>query len=87
MTTETKRKGCAEVPLTLHARRMTSAHGTVIAIHHQGTRVVLLLDSGEHLPLTIAEARLVIEQTKKNVVGWVATYDGARLVLVEEVTP
>jgi hypothetical protein len=87
MTTETKRHGFAEVPLTLQARRMTSAHGTVIAIHHQGTRVQLLLDSGQHLPLTLAEARRVIDQTRKNVVGWVGTYDGARLVLVEEVTP
>ena len=86
MTTEAKRRGFAEIPLTLHARRPRSAHGTVVAIHHQGTGVLLLLDSGEHVLLTLAEARRVIEQTRKNVVGWVATFDGARLVLVEEVT-
>ncbi|MHB8377651.1 MAG: hypothetical protein ACYDEB_11950 [Dehalococcoidia bacterium] len=86
MTTETKRQGLAEIPLTLHTRRPRSAPGTVIAIHHQGTRVLLLLDSGEHVLLTVAEARRLIEQTKKNVVGWVATYDGATLTLVEEVT-
>ena len=58
-----------------------------VAIHHQGARVLLLLDSGEHIVLSLAEARLIIEQTRKNIVGWVATYDGARLVLVEEVAP
>jgi hypothetical protein len=86
MTTETKRPGFAEIPLSLHARRPRSAHGTVIEIRHQGTQVLLLLDSGEHVLLTLAEARRVIEQTKKNVVGWVATHDSAKLTLVEEVT-
>ncbi len=48
--------------------------------------MLLLLDSGEHVVLTLAEACRVIEQTRKNIVGWVATYDGARLVLAEKVT-
>jgi hypothetical protein len=86
MTTETKRHGFAQIPLTLHTGRPRAAHGTVVAIHHQGTRVLLLLDSGDHLLLTLAQARRVIEQTRKNVVGWVASYDGGVLVLVEEVT-
>jgi hypothetical protein len=85
MTTETARRGFAEIPLDLHPRQTRSAHGTVVAIFHQGTRVQLLLDSGEHLPLTVAEARRVIEQSRKNIVGWTATYDGSTLVLVEEV--
>jgi hypothetical protein len=87
MTTETKPRGFAEIPLTLHARRTRFARATVVAIFHQGTVVQLLLDSGEQLPLTVAEARRVIEQTRKNVVGWTATYDGSTLALVEAVTP
>ena len=77
MTTDAKPVGKAEIPFDPHTRRVHSADGNIIAIHHQGTRVLLPLDSDEQLPLTVAEARRIIEQTKKNVGGW----DGTTLTL------
>lgn len=85
MTTRTRHRGLTEVTLTLHENVAYAAHGTVIAIHHQGDRVVLLLDSGDYIGLSLAEARRVVEQTRRNISGWVATCHGSTLVL-EEVT-
>ena len=85
MTTDTQPVGYAEIPFDPHERRTRSADGTIIAIHHQGTRLLLLLDSDEQSPLTVAEARRIIEQTRKNVVGWHARWDGTTLTLARQV--